>query len=104
MARGDRAAGGFEPAVAAAQRGRAHAAGDRGRRAGDGRAIELDDLAVRLPNGAPLVAADDITIARGDRVLVTGPSGSGKSTLFRAIAGIWPFGSGTRRRCRRTRG
>jgi putative ATP-binding cassette transporter len=27
-------------------------------------------------------------------VLVTGPSGSGKSTLFRAIAGIWPFGSG----------
>jgi len=26
---------------------------------------------------------------------VTGPSGSGKSTLFRALAGIWPFGSGT---------
>jgi putative ATP-binding cassette transporter len=25
---------------------------------------------------------------------VTGPSGSGKSTLFRAIGGIWPFGSG----------
>ena len=31
---------------------------------------------------------------RGEPVLVTGPSGSGKSTLFRAIAGIWPFGSG----------
>jgi len=27
--------------------------------------------------------------------LVTGPSGAGKSTLFRAIAGIWPFGSGS---------
>jgi putative ATP-binding cassette transporter len=26
--------------------------------------------------------------------LVTGPSGAGKSTLFRAVAGIWPFGSG----------
>ena len=26
---------------------------------------------------------------------MTGPSGSGKSTLFRAIAGIWPFGTGT---------
>jgi putative ATP-binding cassette transporter len=25
---------------------------------------------------------------------VSGPSGSGKSTLFRALAGIWPFGSG----------
>ena len=36
-------------------------------------------------------------------MLVTGPSGSGKSTLFRAIAGIWPFGKGTRRRCRRAR-
>jgi vitamin B12/bleomycin/antimicrobial peptide transport system ATP-binding/permease protein len=59
------------------------------------KAIELDDLLVRLPKGAPLVAADDIRIMAGDHVLVTGPSGAGKSTLFRAIAGIWPFGSGT---------
>ena len=29
-----------------------------------------------------------------ESALITGPSGSGKSTLFRAIAGIWPFGSG----------
>jgi putative ATP-binding cassette transporter len=56
--------------------------------------IAIEHLAVRLPNGVPLVAADDLTIAPGDRVLLTGPSGSGKSTLFRAIAGIWPFGSG----------
>jgi putative ATP-binding cassette transporter len=57
--------------------------------------VEIDDLLVRLPKGTPLVAADDIVIAAGDSVLVTGPSGSGKSTLFRAMAGIWPFGSGT---------
>jgi len=63
-------------------------------RAGDDE-VEIDDLLVRLPKGTPLVAADDIVIAAGDSVLVTGPSGSGKSTLFRAIAGIWPFGSGT---------
>jgi putative ATP-binding cassette transporter len=43
----------------------------------------------------PLVNAADLTIATGERVLVNGPSGSGKSTLFRAMAGIWPFGSGT---------
>ena len=57
-------------------------------------AVDLDDLAVALPTGVPLVAADDIAIAAGDHVLVTGPSGAGKSTLLRAIAGIWPFGSG----------
>ena len=33
--------------------------------------------------------------ARDERTLVTGPSGAGKSTLFRAIAGIWPFGTGS---------
>jgi putative ATP-binding cassette transporter len=57
-------------------------------------AIRISDLAVRLPNGAPLVTAKDITLKTNEHVLVTGPSGSGKSTLFRAIAGAWPFGDG----------
>ncbi len=52
---------------------------------------------MRLPNGVPLVNADDLSIKLGERVLVTGPSGAGKSTLFRALAGIWPFGAGTLR-------
>ena len=62
---------------------------------GGAAAVTFKDLAVRLPNGVPLVNAADITIAAGDKVLVNGPSGAGKSTLFRALAGIWPFGSGT---------
>ena len=57
--------------------------------------VHVADLALWLPNGVPLVNARDLTIALHDRVLVTGPSGSGKSTLFRALAGIWPFGTGT---------
>ena len=61
---------------------------------GEDGAIALKHLAVRLPNGAPLVSANDLKIVAGDRVLVSGPSGSGKSTLFRALAGIWPFGAG----------
>jgi putative ATP-binding cassette transporter len=61
---------------------------------GDKGDIELANLLVNLPNGAPLVAADGFVIRSGERTLLTGPSGSGKSTLFRAVAGIWPFGSG----------
>jgi len=56
--------------------------------------VHAQSLDVRLPNRAPLITAEDFAIAPGDRVLVTGPTGSGKSTLFRAIDGIWPFGSG----------
>jgi putative ATP-binding cassette transporter len=57
--------------------------------------VEVDDLLVRLPLGTALVAANDLVISVGERVLLTGPSGAGKSTLFRAIAGTWPFGAGT---------
>ena len=56
--------------------------------------IDLSELLVKLPNGTPLVSAGDFTIRAGEHILVTGPSGAGKSTLFRAIAGIWPYGSG----------
>ena len=57
--------------------------------------IDLRQLLVRLPNGTPLVSADHLSLRTNERTLVTGPSGAGKSTLFRAIAGIWPFGSGS---------
>jgi vitamin B12/bleomycin/antimicrobial peptide transport system ATP-binding/permease protein len=64
--------------------------------AGDSRhGVEIGDLLVRLPNGQALLEVHDIGLGKGESVLVTGPSGAGKSTLFRAIAGIWPFGSGT---------
>ncbi len=63
--------------------------------AADGRAVELAGVEVKLPTGRPLVGADRVALPKGAHVLFNGPSGSGKSTLFRAIAGIWPFGSGT---------
>jgi putative ATP-binding cassette transporter len=62
---------------------------------GGSKEIDLEALLVRLPNGEPLIAADSFGIGDHERLLVTGPSGAGKSTLFRAIAGIWPFGSGS---------
>jgi putative ATP-binding cassette transporter len=61
----------------------------------DSGTIDLEKLVVGLPGGTPLVAADGFRIRSRERTLVTGPSGAGKSTLFRAIAGVWPFGSGS---------
>jgi vitamin B12/bleomycin/antimicrobial peptide transport system ATP-binding/permease protein len=59
-----------------------------------GGAIEMEHLLIRLPNGKEQVAANDFSIRPDETTLVMGPSGAGKSTLFRAIAGVWPFGSG----------
>ncbi len=57
--------------------------------------LSIDNLNLKLPDGRVLVNNLTMTVSPGERLLVRGPSGVGKSTLFRAIAGIWPFGSGT---------
>jgi vitamin B12/bleomycin/antimicrobial peptide transport system ATP-binding/permease protein len=61
--------------------------------AGD-RVLRLRDVSVTLDDGSAVVNEADLEIARGERVLVVGESGTGKSTLVRAIAGLWPWGSG----------
>src|SRR5882762_10309433 len=61
---------------------------------GDDTKLTVKEVDLHLPDGKPLMANVNISLLRGDSVLLGGPSGSGKSTLFRAIAGIWPFGRG----------
>lgn len=56
--------------------------------------VQARDLTVSLPNGAKLLENLDLALEPGHSLVITGRSGSGKSTLFRALAGIWPFGSG----------
>jgi len=58
-------------------------------------AILIDDVRLDLPSGTSLTQALTTEIRPSPRILVSGPSGCGKSTLFRAIAGIWPYGSGS---------
>jgi putative ATP-binding cassette transporter len=83
---------GFERALA---RMRADAASDGVRqRPGTGEALALDRVDLNLPGGRPLVEGATLDFRPGDSALISGPSGVGKSTLFRAIAGIWPFGTG----------
>jgi vitamin B12/bleomycin/antimicrobial peptide transport system ATP-binding/permease protein len=85
---------GFETAISSAAT-LATSPDSIGKLSAPGGEIDLRDLLVRLPNGTPLVSANNFNLRAGERTLVTGPSGAGKSTLFRAIAGIWPFGSGS---------
>ena len=56
--------------------------------------VEGRDIALAVPTGRLLTEISSLSFAPGDRWLVRGPSGCGKSTLLRAIAGLWPFGSG----------
>ena len=70
----------------------------------DGKSIDLgfsDDGTLRLVglciaqhDGTLMLSEADVRIERGQKVLVTGDSGTGKSTLIRAMAGLWPWGSG----------
>jgi len=58
------------------------------------RTLRLVGLSVAQFNGRVMIDEADTSVAPGDRVLLTGESGTGKSTLIRAIAGLWPWGSG----------
>lgn len=57
-------------------------------------ALQTRHLQLHRPDGRPLCPPLAWHIASGDRWLVQGPSGTGKSTLLRALAGLWPHGSG----------
>jgi putative ATP-binding cassette transporter len=57
-------------------------------------AIHLEDLSLTQQNGRVMLEGTSAKIARGEKVLVKGESGTGKSTLIRAMAGLWPWGSG----------
>lgn len=67
---------------------------ERGETEGDAM-VRLNELSVTLNDGTAVVGESEVVIEPGERVLVAGESGSGKSTLVRAIAGLWPWGSGS---------
>ena len=61
---------------------------------GSGPNLALPDVDLALPDGRKLAHIADLVLIPQESALFVGPSGVGKSTLFRAISGLWPFGSG----------
>jgi putative ATP-binding cassette transporter len=57
-------------------------------------AVRLDHLGLAEPDGQVLATDLNANVQRGEHVAVLGPPGLVKTTLFRALAAIWPFGSG----------
>jgi putative ATP-binding cassette transporter len=67
--------------------------GIRFARSEDG-AVHLENLSIADRAGRTMINGATAVIAQGEKVMLAGESGAGKSTLIRAIAGLWPWGSG----------
>jgi putative ATP-binding cassette transporter len=57
--------------------------------------LAFEGVRILLPDGHIIIEDATVTVTPGERVLIVGDTGRGKSTLFRAVAGLWPWGSGT---------
>jgi putative ATP-binding cassette transporter len=85
----------FHKAIQAAH---AHASEGVTNEASEGADFGLRNVTLTLPDGQTLLQDVNLPLYPGTSVVIQGRSGTGKSTLFRALAGIWPFGTGHVRR------
>jgi len=63
-----------------------------------GHSIQFDDLRIAAPAGCISLSEKSVELEPGTRTLVEGERSAARNLLFRAIVGIWPWGSGRIRR------
>ena len=69
---------------------------ETGEGSAEGDILSVEDLSLRTPNGeSKLTEHLNLSVQRGDSLLVIGRSGVGKTSVLRAIAGLWNVGEGT---------
>jgi putative ATP-binding cassette transporter len=56
--------------------------------------LTIDNVEVVSATGCDLIREQQVDVRAGERVMIAGELGTNKTLLFRALAGLWPWGTG----------
>jgi putative ATP-binding cassette transporter len=56
--------------------------------------LTIDNLEVVSSTGCDLIREKVVEVRAGERILIAGELGTNKTLVFRALAGLWPWGTG----------